>query len=161
MKKINIEKVLTDLFLVIFITLIILGVVYAVKNRKDKPNKPQVNYEFVEEDDVSEWELFYEAVCFVESRNNPAAVGKNNDCGIIQITPIYCKEANRILGYEYYTHEDAFCPIKSREMFDVVQGYHNPGKDILKGIRVQNKADFYRERVLKAFELLKEGKELI
>ena len=161
MKKINTEKKLTVIFLVIFITLIILGVVYAVKNGKDKQDKPQVNYDFVDECDNNEWELFYEAVCWVESRNNPSAFGKHNDCGVIQITPIYCKEANRILGYDCFTHEDAFCPIKSREMFDVVQGYHNPGKDILKGIRVQNKADFYRERVLKAFELLKEGKELI
>lgn len=51
----------------------------------------------------SEWDIFIQALIQVESEGKSNAVGKTNDVGILQITPIYVKDVNRILGEERYT----------------------------------------------------------
>lgn len=88
--------------------------------------------------ELDEWEVLKLAIIKTESEFNPLAVGKTNDFGIFQITPIYVKEVNRILGEERYTHEDAFSPMKSIEMFNIMQGKHNPHKDIERAISLHN-----------------------
>jgi len=116
-----------------------------------------------------EWELLYETICWVETKtilgvneqekdyaNDPKLKGKDKDWGIIQITPIYVKEVNRILGKEKYKHEDAFDITKSREMFDIVQNHRNPEKDLNKAIRLHNKHTWYAERIWERFEQVKE-----
>jgi len=142
-------------FFSLFIFLIFFAGFYTVKNRLGDVIESKIIHNDIVEDTISDFELLYSAVCFVESNNNCLAVGKNLDYGILQITPVYVKEANRIMGYEYFTHDEAFCPLRSREMFDVVQGHHNPDKDILKAIRLQNKSENYKKRVLKEFYTLK------
>lgn len=54
-----------------------------------------------------EWDLFLKALILVESEGNPNVVGKSNDVGILQITPIYVKEVNRISNCNY-TLEDRY-----------------------------------------------------
>lgn len=88
--------------------------------------------------ELDEWEVLKLAIIKTESEFNPLAVGKTNDFGIFQITPIYVKEVNRILGEERYIHEDAFIPMKSIEMFNIMQGKHNPHKDIERAISLHN-----------------------
>lgn len=83
-------------------------------------------------------EALYDAICFVESGNSPDAKGPTDDLGIIQITPVYVKEVNRILGEERYSLEDRLCPEKSREMFEVYQRHHNPERDFVKTIYLHN-----------------------
>ena len=56
-----------------------------------------------EVEEVPEWDVFVEALIQVESEGNPFAVGKTNDLGIFQITPIYVNDVNRILGDERFT----------------------------------------------------------
>lgn len=43
----------------------------------------------------------------VESNNDPYAIGKNEDLGILQITPIVVEDVNRLYG-TCYEHRDCF-----------------------------------------------------
>jgi len=70
----------------------------------------------------------WHAVCQVESGGNPKAHAKGEDArGIAQIRAIMVKDVNRILGHAKYTHDDAWDPVKSREMFDVYLDHYWPG----------------------------------
>ena len=99
------------------------------------------------------------AIIFTESEGNPLAIGKNNDLGCMQITPIYVDEVNRILGDTVYHHTDAFCPRKSLEMFSIVQDYHNPEHDIDAVIRHHNRAPWYSQKVLKEIQRINSYEE--
>ena len=90
-----------------------------------------------DDDSLTEWEQLQLAIIITESRCNPQAVGKTNDKGILQITPIYVKEANRLSGREY-SHEDAFDIQKSLEMFEIIQNKYNPEHDVNKAIKLHN-----------------------
>lgn len=120
----------------------------ALGTRIDKNPKEIINNSAIE-NTLSEWEIMKLAIIKTESEFNPLAVGKSEDWGIFQITPIYVKEVNRILKDTLYHHTDAFCPKKSLEMFSVVQDYHNPNHDIDAGIRLHNRAPWYSQKVLK------------
>ena len=60
----------------------------------------------------------------------------------MQITPILVKECNNILkernSKKRYTLADRFNVNKSKEMFLLIQSYHNPKNDIEKAIRSWN-----------------------
>ena len=84
------------------------------------------------------WELFVNALIFVESRGDENAVGSKNDVGVLQITPIYVEEVNRILGKNVYNLEDRYSKEKSLEMFEIIQTYRNPQRDINKAIKLHN-----------------------
>jgi len=88
-------------------------------------------------DTLTEWQQLQLALILTESKGDATAVGKNNDYGILQITPIFVAEANRISGMAY-THEDAFDIDKSLQMFSIVHDYYNPDHDIAKAIKVHN-----------------------
>ena len=78
------------------------------------------------------WGVFIEALCWVESEDNPKAVGNNNDVGVLQITPILLEEVNRLLSVsgssKSYTLEDRYDKEKSIEMFNIIQNTYNPDK---------------------------------
>ena len=83
------------------------------------------------------WRDFIPALVQVESKGNPNALGKNNDRGILQITPILVKEVNRISGLTY-THDDAWDPEKSVEMFYIIARKYCPEQDFEKMARIWN-----------------------
>lgn len=82
------------------------------------------------------WDPLLNALKTVESNNNPNAIGKSNDKGILQITPILIKEVNR-LGYNY-THDDAFDVKKSEEMFYIIAEHYCFEHDYEKMARIWN-----------------------
>ena len=59
---------------------------------------------------LSEWEITQLALILTESQMDSLAVGKANDLGILQITPIFVDEVNRLVGKEQFTHQDALSP---------------------------------------------------
>ncbi len=63
----------------------------------------------------------FSAMSNVESNNNPSKVGDNGKArGILQIHEICIREINnKCYGYNKFTWDDAFCPKKSEEMFNV------------------------------------------
>lgn len=97
----------------------------------------------------SDWEILILALIQVESGGDTLAVGKANDVGALQITPIYVREVNRILGEERYGLESRLSLSASLEMFEIMQSHHNPNKDIDRAIKLHNPkaGDWYRERV--------------
>ena len=124
-----------------------LSVGQIVTERKFKATPPQVDTVFVPIDTVvvmrlpadtlSDWQMLQLAIALTESRCNPKAVGKTKDSGLLQITPIFVAEANRLAGTNY-THEDAFDTTKSLEMFDIIQSHYNKERDIDKAIHLHN-----------------------
>lgn len=111
---------------------------------------------------LTDWQVMKLAIVKTESEFNPLAVGKSEDWGIFQITPIYVKEVNRILGEEKYSHEDAFNPEKSMEMFTIMQNHHNPENDVDKAIASHNPtaSSAYSIKVRKNMEFIRQYEEL-
>jgi len=104
----------------------------------------------------TDWELLQIALIWQESKSNPKA--RNGDAvGILQITPIYVAEANRISKIDTFTLSDRESPLESLKMFEIVQGFHNPEKDIKKAIKLHNPTagDKYYQDVIDKFRMLK------
>ena len=75
-------------------------------------------------------DAIWHAICQVESSGNPDAHNPGEDArGIAQITPIFVRDINRIVGSDKYTHDDAWCVEKSREMFDIYNSNYHPKGD--------------------------------
>lgn len=87
---------------------------------------------------VYQWHLLIDAMIEKESRGKEDAVGKTNDIGVLQITPIYVEEVNRILGEQKYTLKDRYDKYKSIEMFNIMNEKHNPDKCFNKAIQLHN-----------------------
>ena len=88
-----------------------------------------------------DWTPVIEAIILVESEGNPNAVS-GNSVGVMQITPILVRECNDILekmkSKKRFTMNDRFSVSKSKEMFLLIQSYHNPTNSIEKAIRSWN-----------------------
>lgn len=100
---------------------------------------------------LSERELLILSMMSVESEFNPQAVGLTNDKGILQITPIYVAEVNRILGEDKYVINDAFDVKLSLDMFEHLQGHYNPSQDFIQTIYWHNKSNQYRDKVIQRY----------
>lgn len=87
--------------------------------------------------DLSDWDRLTLAIALTESHCNPAAEGSAQDVGILQITPIYAREASRISGMDY-SHADARDIDKALAMYKIVQGHYNPDHDQAEAIRRHN-----------------------
>ena len=59
------------------------------------------------------------AIVMVESGGDPNAVGKNEELGVAQITPIMVQDVNRILGYDKYDLNDRLGIVSSCEMMRI------------------------------------------
>ena len=105
-------------------------------------------------DHLNEWQELILAIAYTESRFNPQAVGKDHDTGVLQLTPIYVREANRIAGADYEL-ADAFDIEKSVKIFSIMQDHYNPEHDVEKAIRLHNRSPYYRREVLKNLEFIK------
>ena len=101
------------------------------------PDCPCHDGEDIYSDQLDEWQTLQMSIAMTESEYHPDAVS-GNCYGLLQITPIFAAEANRIVGREVYSHQDAFDPAKALEMFHIVQQAKNPGRDIDKAIMVHN-----------------------
>lgn len=88
--------------------------------------------------ELSEWETTQLALILTESQMDSLAVGKANDLGILQITPIFVDEVNRLVGKDQFTHQDALSPTKSLQMLAIYQEHKNPSHDTDKAIQLHN-----------------------
>jgi len=111
-------------------------------------------------DTLTEWQVMEMALALTESNYDTTAVSERNAYGILQLTPIYVAEANRLGGD--YSHTDAFCIDKSFEMFDLVQGKHNPTSDIEMAIKSHNPTagEWYLRRVQANMEKIRTAEKV-
>jgi soluble lytic murein transglycosylase-like protein len=96
-------------------------------------NQNKFYFEYFSEEQIS-FEYYLEkdpilnAIAYVESGYDTLALGKDNDKGLLQITPIMVKEINRILAIQKddkrYTLDDRKYPIKSIEMFYIFHDFY-------------------------------------
>jgi hypothetical protein len=95
------------------------------------------------------WNPVMDAIIQVESGGNTKAVS-GNSVGAMQITPILVKECNDILekrkSNKRYSMADRYNVAKSKEMFLLIQSYHNPQNDVEKAIRTWNGGPKYSVR---------------
>lgn len=117
---------------------------------------------------LNDWQIFVMALAEVESEYETSVVNpKVKATGLLQITEIFVKESNRIIGYDVYSMEDAKDPIKSLEIFHIVNNHRNPEQLISKAIKLHNPTagKWYEKRVrqeIKRFKVReKVRKELI
>lgn len=103
------------------------------------------------------WELWTMALIQVESGGKDNALGTKNDTGCLQITPILVKEVNRLQSGRRYTMNDALNRKRSIEMYNIIQGYYNPEKDLHLALKIWNpKAPLsYHKKVQAEYEKLK------
>ena len=86
-----------------------------------------------------DWEPVMNAIIQIESKGNPAVVN-GPYVGVLQISPILVKECNNILkstgSSKRYSLSDRFNATKSKEMFVIIQSFHNPLNSVEKAIRL-------------------------
>lgn len=100
--------------------------------------------------ELNDWQIFVMALAEVESEYETQVVNpKVKATGLLQITEIFVKEANRIKGEEIYSMEDAKDPVKSVEIFHVVNSHRNPEQLISKAIQLHNPTagKWYEKRI--------------
>lgn len=104
-----------------------------------------------------DWELFTQALIWVESKGDCKAVGSKDDVGVLQITPILLQDCNRILKTERFTLEDRLDSLKSVEMFNIIQDHYNPQHDYHWALKIWNgKAPLsYHRKVMDMFNEIK------
>ena len=89
--------------------------------------------------DGFDWEPVMKAIIQIESKGNPAAVN-GSYVGVLQISPVLVRECNSILkstgSNKRYSLSDRFSATKSKEMFVIIQSFHNPLNSIEKAIRL-------------------------
>ena len=110
---------------------------------------------------VSQWDIFIEAVIWKESRGNETCIGDNgNAVGVLQIHPIMVREANRILSMKgkdaVYVYDDRYSREKSIEIFKIVQDYHNKSHDFDRALQIWNKnhPESYKTQIMNKFNEL-------
>ena len=132
---------------ILFVMLLLMSQNITPNNRYQDFNKYLEDYKTQLQNE--NWERFLKALILVESNGNPKAIGKTNDVGILQITPIYVKEANRLSG-KNFTLDDRYSVEKSLEMFSIIQNHYKPDKDIYMAIKLHNPkaGDWYKNRIL-------------
>lgn len=97
--------------------------------------------------EISEYKKYMLAIAMTESEFDKYAIGKTDDYGIFQITPIFVKEINRCLGENIYTHEDAFNINKSIEMYDIM--YSDKHLNEIIKLHNPNAGKWYSDKVYK------------
>ena len=140
------------------LVLLIAGSLYAQEDPEPAPVPEKISVVQLlrqqHQDELTDWQVLQLAIAYTESRFNPSAVGKAQDSGILQITPIYVAEVNRIAGTDYVL-QDAFDTGKSLEMWDLMQAHYNEGRDLERAIALHNRAPQYRAAVLQNMEWIR------
>lgn len=128
-------------------------ILFACKEKHEEKVEPKSAVAILRGDSLSKWEKLVMAIAYTESRYNPSSVGTSQDVGILQITPIYVKEINRLNGTDYH-HSDAYSMELSLEMFKAMNEAKNPTKDLDLAIYLHNKSPEYKRRVWENYQLI-------
>lgn len=114
-----------------------------------------IEYVFIK-DTLTEWQVFVMALVEVECERNPNAKSNKNAIGPFQITEVYVAEINRLYNTNFI-FEDAWDLNKSIKMFELMNDYYNPNRDIDKAIQIHNPGagSWYAKRIKERMKLIK------
>lgn len=104
-----------------------------------------------------EWELFYQALCIVESEMCSVRVGDDGKAvGILQIHKIMVDDVNRIQSEIKYNYADRYDALKSKQMFNTIQEHYNKEKNFQKACAIWNSGGGvgYYKKVMVVFNKL-------
>ena len=150
----------------IIITLLVVNIVFGIclakgkiaswKEQQDNTISTDTVYiEKVDQDTLSNWEMFTLALMKVESDYNPEAVSSVGAKGYFQMTPIYVAEVNRV-HKTTYTFEQVTDFDTAYEIFDLMQKAHNPNYNMDKALTLHNGDHlWYRKRVYNAMNRIR------
>jgi len=100
------------------------------------------------------WNPVIEAIIQVESEGNRFAKS-GNQVGAMQITPVLVRECNRILeirdSKKRYSLADRFSIAKSKEMFLLIQSFHNAENNVEFAIRSWNGGVNYSKKATQRY----------
>lgn len=107
-----------------------------------------------------DWEIFTQALIWVESRGDRNAIGSKDDVGVLQITPVLVQDCNRIVGYDKYDLDDRLDSLRSVEMFNVIQDHYNPQHDCHWALKIWNSRAplSYHRKVMDKYNEIKEAR---
>lgn len=149
MKLKDTEQVLVALVL-FWLALMIVLFIASLPSKPERVDEPPPRIDTCEIIHLTVWDEFIEALILVESGGNASAMGRTNDVGVLQITPIMVAEANRLTG-KGYVLADRLSRERSIELFNDVQAHYNPTMDFRKACKVWNPGagEWYYERTMK------------
>lgn len=147
--------VLVSFLLLTYFLLFILQTPVPFKGNIDNESKTEVS---MVPQRLTEWEIFKVALAWVESELDSTVCREDTNAGgILQLTPIYIREVNRLSGYDKWGVDDRSDPVKSFQIFEDMMSYKNPSRDIDTAIKIHNPkaGKWYYKRVLKRMEQVK------
>lgn len=99
-------------------------------------------------DSLTEWQVFIMALIEVECERNPKAKSPGGAVGPFQITQSYINEINRIYNTDFILYE-AYNLDKALSMFEMMNDYYNPDRNIDKAITIHNPkaGNWYHKKV--------------
>ena len=103
----------------------------------------------IQEDTLSQWDIFTLALMKVESEYDNSAVSSVGARGYFQMTPIYVREVNRVHNTNF-TFDQVTDFETAYQIFDLMQKAHNPDYNMDKALELHNgKHAWYNRRVYK------------
>ena len=101
----------------------------------------------IQEDTLSQWDIFTLALMKVESEYDNSAVSSVGARGYFQMTPIYVREVNRVHNTNF-TFDQVTDFETAYQIFDLMQKAHNPDYNMDKALELHNgKHAWYNRRV--------------
>ena len=103
---------------------------------------------------TDDWDIFISSLIQVESEGDWNAVGKNNDVGVLQITPVLVEDVNRIIGANQFSLEDRRDSVLSVQMFNIIQNHYNKNKDKRTALKLwnPNAPETYYKKVMNEYK---------
>lgn len=138
--------------------IILLALVGISRNEESAEPKVVISNQYQR---LDEWQVMMMAIMEEESGYDSQALSDHNARGVMQITPIYVDEINRISRYRY-EHMDAHNDTSAVVMFTTMQDYYNAEHDIDKAIRMHNPTagKWYARRIKMRMDVIRRMEEL-
>lgn len=155
------QRLIACIVVTMIAIMVVVCVAVLVMKKKDVveiPPQSAIELLRTQRNELSKWDKLIMAIALTESRYNPHAIGDAQDYGILQITPIYTMELNR-LGFDY-SHDDAFDIWKSIAMFNDMQSIKNPSKDIDVALHYHNPSKAYARKVKENLEFIEKYEQV-
>ena len=141
------------------LTISLMGNIYgAINLNKTKP--VEVAEAEIQEDTLSQWDIFTLALMKVESEYDNSAVSSVGARGYFQMTPIYVREVNRVHNTNF-TFDQVTDLETAYQIFDLMQKAHNPDYNMDKALELHNgKHAWYNRRVYREMKNIQTYEDL-